>query len=553
MRQLHGEDARFVYADSGESNSNITLVYIYDPSTSPEGRVRFKGLLSYIESRLHLSPIFRQKLLRVPLDLDHPYWIEDERFDLEYHVRHVALPKPGDWRQFCIQASRIHARPLDMTRPLWELYLVEELDSFIDLPKDSFAILAKIHHAAIDVTGESEITTLLHDTSPHPPHPEPPEPWFPESPPSSLALLARAACHNAIQPFMVAAPLTRILKDFGPAVVGTLGELFLHPERFPITRFNSEVSSHRVFETRRFTIEEFKRIRGLVPGASINDAVLAVCGGALRRYLLAHGELPEPSLVAIAPVSVRNLGEKGDVSASITMVRVPIGTQFEDPLKRLESIHEFTSKADEMEMAVGAKELTDVTKFAPAATLAMSARLFSGSALGLGRTAPLASCTISNVPGPSVPLYLNSSRMRYFSAIMPIHDGMGLVFSVTSYDGQIIISPTSCRDQMPDPEFFAFCIRECFQALLALADKKGTVRKTTKGKSKRKRKVKAKVKAKAKRTPAKAATKARAGAKASAGTRGKTAVLPKSKTKARSKGKAKARKPAASRARRKVA
>jgi hypothetical protein len=151
MRQLQGEDARFLYTDSGHANSNITLVFIYDPSTSPEGRVRFKGLLSHVESRLHLSPIFRQKLLRVPLELDYPYWIEDERFDLEYHVRHIALPKPGDWRQFCIQASRIHARPLDLTRPLWELYLVEELDSFIDLPKDSFAILAKIHHAAIEV------------------------------------------------------------------------------------------------------------------------------------------------------------------------------------------------------------------------------------------------------------------------------------------------------------------------------------------------------------------------------------------------------------------
>ena len=141
MRQLRGEDARFVYAESGHATSNITLVYIYDPSTAPGGRVRFKGLLRYIESRLHLSPIFRQKLQRVPLDLDYPYWIEDERFDLEYHVRHIALPKPGDWRQFCIQASRIHARPLDLSRPMWEMYLVEGLDTFLDLPRDSFAIL----------------------------------------------------------------------------------------------------------------------------------------------------------------------------------------------------------------------------------------------------------------------------------------------------------------------------------------------------------------------------------------------------------------------------
>ena len=470
MHQLHGEDARFIYADSGHANSNITLVYIYDPSTSKGGRVRFKELLKYIESRLHLSPIFRQKLLRVPLELDLPYWVEDDRFDLEYHVRHVALPKPGDWRQFCIQASRIHARPLDLTRPLWEMYLVEGLDSFLDLPQDSFAILAKIHHAAIDVNGGAEITTLLHDTSPLPPHPEPPEPWFPESPPGAVSLIARAAFRNAVQPFMVAKPLTRALRQFAPAVVGSLRELWFHPERLPITRFNAEVSPHRVFETRRFTLEEFKRIRNLTPGATINDAVIAVCGGALRRYLLAHGELPGPSLIANAAVSIRNADTTQGVLAGFNVLRVPLGTDVADPVARLRGIRAFTSQSQGIGQAVGAKELTDVTKHAPAATLALAARLLAGSAIGVNYRAPLASCTISNVPGPAVPLYLNGARMTYFSAIMPIADGMGLVFAVTSYDGKVIISPTSCREQMADPEFFALCIRESFQEYLALAD-----------------------------------------------------------------------------------
>jgi WS/DGAT/MGAT family acyltransferase len=496
MRQLRGEDARFVYAESGHANSNITLVYIYDPSTTPDGSVRFTGLLKHIESRLHLSPIFRQKLLRVPLELDYPYWIEDDRFDLEYHVRHIALPNPGDWRQFCIQASRIHARPLDMARPLWELYLIENLDSFLDLPKDSFAILAKIHHAAIDFRSGAEITTLLHDTSPHPPRPEPPEPWFPESPPGSLSLLARAALHNVVQPFMVAAPLTRAFKRLGPVIFGSLGDAWLRPERLPITRFNAEVSPHRVFETRRFTIDEFKRIRELVPGATINDAVLAVCGGALRRYLQTHDELPGPSLISIAPVSIRN----ADISpgpSGVSLLRVPLGTEIEDPVRRLRSIHHHTSNADEISQAVGAKELTDISKHTPAATLALTAKLLAGSALGLGQRAPLASCTITNVPGPSIPLYLNGARMTYFSAIMPISDGMGLVFSVTSYDGKIIISPTCCREQMPDPEFFALCIRESFQEYLALAD--------AAPKRARARKAVGRAEKKAKKTPRKAA------------------------------------------------
>jgi diacylglycerol O-acyltransferase len=439
MRQLRGDDALFLYADTGNSNANITLVNIYDPSTAPGGKIRFKGLLKHIEGRLHLSPIFRQKLLRVPLELDYPYWVEDERFDLEYHVRHVALPQPGDWRQFCIQASRLHARPLDLTRPLWEIYLVEGLDSFLDLPDDSFALLTKIHHSAIDLFGGAEITTLLHDTTRKAPKPEPPEPWFPQAPPGSLSLLARAALHNVV-----------------------------HPERQPVTRFNAEVSPHRVFDTRRFMLDEFREIRELVEGATVNDVVLAICGGALRRYLEAHDELPPASLVAVAPISIRN-ADTASSNHNVSMLRVPLGTDIVDPVERLRHVKSHTSSADEMQHAVGARELTDLSLHAPARTLATTARLLYGAALGVGKHAPLANCTITNVPGPTIPLFLNGARMTYFSAIMPITDGMGLVFSVTSHEGRIVISPTSCREMVPEPELLAQCIRDDFQAYLELA------------------------------------------------------------------------------------
>jgi len=481
MRQLRGEDARFVYGESGHANSNITLISIYDPSTARDGRVHFKELLKHIESRLSLSPIFRQKLLRVPLELDFPYWIEDESFDLEYHVRHIALPKPGDWRQFCIQASRIHARPLDLSRPLWELYLVEGLDSFLHLPPDSFAILAKVHHAAIDVRGGAEITTLLHDITAQPPAPEPPEPWFPESPPGPVSLLTRALINNVVRPLMFAGPLARAIGKVTPVVFGALGEM-LRKDRVAVTRFNSEVSPHRVFDSRRFFIDEFKRIRDLVPGAALNDAVLAVCGGALRRYLLAHEELPASSVVSLAPFSVRAQG--AEMRPELSLVRVPLGTEVADPLQRLRDIYEHTSTHADIDQAVRAKELTEFDKHAPAATLALSARLLAGSSMGSQRE-PLAGCTIMNVPGPAIPLYLDGARMTYFSSIMPIADGMGLVFSVTSYDGMIFISPTSCREQLPDPEFFAQCIRDSFQELLALADAASKKKKRKKAPVKR--------------------------------------------------------------------
>jgi len=280
-----------------------------------------------------------------------------------------------------------------------------------------------------------------------------------------------------------------------------LGELWLHPERLPITRFNAEVSPHRVFETRRFTLDELRRIRALVPGATVNDAVLAVCGGALRRYLQTHDVLPGPSLVAIAPLSIRNADTSaGRQRSGLSFLRVPLGTEIADAVERLRSVRQHTANADEIEQAVGAKELTDITKHAPAATLAVTARLLAGSSLGLGQRAPLASCTITNVPGPAIPLYLNGARMTYFSAIMPISDGMGLVFSVTSYDGKIIISPTSCREQIPDPEFFALCIRESFQEYLELADRPATRQRKPRARKAAKPAKRAKAKAKRKST-----------------------------------------------------
>ena len=179
MRQLSEHDAAYIYSDSAHANSNLTLLHIYDQSTAPGGVVRFKQILAHVKSRLDKLPNFREKILRVPLDLDYPYWVEDESFNIEYHVRHIALPKPGDWRQFCIQSSRIHARSLDLQRPLWEMYVIEGLDSFLDLPAGSFAVLLKIHHAAIDVAHGNEITSLLHDLSPVASAPTPPAPWFP--------------------------------------------------------------------------------------------------------------------------------------------------------------------------------------------------------------------------------------------------------------------------------------------------------------------------------------------------------------------------------------
>ena len=488
MKQLSGQDAAFLYSDNTHSNSNVTLLHIYDQSTAPGGKLRFKSILSHIESRLHRSPMFRRKLQRVPLELDLPYWVEDENFDLEYHVRHLALPKPGDWRQFCIQVSRLHARPLDMNRPLWEVYVIEGLDSLLELPEGSFALVTKTHHAAIDIEHGSEITMLLHDTEPTPPDDTPMRPWFPQSPPRRSTMVWRGLKHTLTSPLRLAGPLVRGLAQLAPSgldqVLGRNSGLARRPDRQPpATRFDSVVSPHRVFDTRRFGLADFKTIRLGVPGATVNDAVLAVCGGALRRYLDALDELPATSLTALAPISTRGAelpkarGKRpgsapdadDDAPADLAWLQLRLGTDIADPMQRLAMVQAQTASSESVARAIGARELTDIARHAPAATLALTSKLLGHAALGVGRRAALANCTITNVPGPAVPLFLCGARMTYFSAILPITDGMGLAIAVTSYDGRIVISPTSCRELMPDPDAFAQCLRESFQESLAAA------------------------------------------------------------------------------------
>lgn len=462
MERLSGVDAGFLYSDTGHATSNLTLVHIYDPSTAPGGRVRFKQILAHIEARLHRSPVFRRRLLRVPLELDLPYWIEDERFDLEYHVRHIRLPEPGDWRQFCITASRIHARPLDLSRPLWEIHVIEGLDRLLDLPRGSFAMLTKVHHAAIAPGEGSELAALLHDAVPDPPPDGPPEPWFPESPPGPLSLLARSVLRNAVSPLRMARPLASLATRLAPAAFGLVADAILRPASMPVVRFNAVVSPHRVFETRRFPLEEVERIRALVEGAAVGDVVLAVCAGGLRRYLRQHDELPRASLSAIAPVS------DGSARPGLALTRISLGTHLEDPLQRLQWVHAQTSAADRSSRTVAAREIDAIARHAPAPTLALAAKLTGSAAIGVGRRAPLAHCTIVDVPGPPEPLYLGGARMTYYSAIMPIHDGTGLAFAVTRYDGMLIVSPTACREQMPDPARFAQCLRDSYQDYVTL-------------------------------------------------------------------------------------
>jgi diacylglycerol O-acyltransferase / wax synthase len=478
MRQLSGHDAGFLYTDTTQANANVSLLHIHDQRTAPGGVVRFKQILAHIEGRLSAAPLFRQRLQRVPLGLDHPYWVDDPNFDLEYHVRHIALPKPGDWRQFCIQVSRIHARALDLDRPLWEAYVIEGLDSFLELPPGSFALLFKTHLAAVDLHRLGALSSLLYDTAPTNAAPPPPAPWFAELAPSRLGLVRRGLVNSAMAPLRLARPLLRVATSVAPAAAALASEMLLRPQNLPATRFNAIVSPHRVFETRRFTEAEFDAICALVPGATVDDAVAAVIGGALRRYLDEQGELPPThSLAAIvpeaepaAPAPAKPLTRGQPVVVPLRWRHVRLGTDIADARQRLATLAAQARDApDEVAQLLGSPALAEAGEQASAALLAWSRRLVGRASARLGSSTPPANCTLAHLPAPAQPMFLCGARLSYFSAILPITDGLGLAFAVTRYDGRLLISPTSCRELMPDPEVFAQCLRDSFQELLALA------------------------------------------------------------------------------------
>lgn len=486
MEQLSGMDASFLYFEDAHAPMHIGSFAIYDQSTAPGGRVTFKGILQNVERRLHLARCFRQRLVQVPLDLDHPYWIEDPDFDLEFHVRHIALPHPGDWRQLCIQVARIHARPLDLNKPLWEMYVIEGLDSVRGVPKGSFAVFTKVHHAAIDGVSGAELAAAVHDLSPTATPPPPEYDWVPEELPSFAGLAARTAINNVRYPFRFAQALGRTAPGIAALLQGASSADVEGSGPVPRTRFNGTVSSHRVIEGRDFSLERIREIRQCVPGATVNDVILTVCGGALRAYLQRHKELPRESLVAMAPISVRTASERGTAGNKISAMAVTLFTNVADPLTRLERVHQGTRGSKAQAEAVGARTMTDMTQFMPGVLAGLAARLYTR--LGLANSIrPFLNTVVTNVPGPQIPLYFTGARMVSMYGLGPVLDGMGLIHPVFSYDGHITISFTSCREVMPDPGFYATCLEESFDELYRAATARRRPARATPRKAARKR------------------------------------------------------------------
>lgn len=491
MQQLTGLDASFLYLETPNAPMHISGLYIYTQETAPEGKVRFKQIIESITSRIQRLPTLSRRLKTVPLGLDHPYWVDDGHFDPEFHIRHVALPAPGDWRQLCILISRLHARPLDRARPLWEIYVIEGLDRVEGYPKGSFAVFSKMHHAAVDGASGMEVTAAIHDLDPNP-HPVHDDGWREgEHEPSNLSLLMKAQKNSLRQPLRFISVARNTVPGFARLFMQLRRGELERVGKVPRTRFNDTVSAYRVFTAVSLPLDDIKAIKNAVEGATVNDVAISIVGGALRRYLDAHGELPEDSLVAMAPINVRDTREKGSGGNVVSAMSVKVRSDVEDDRERLLAVHEGTASAKAYANAVGAKTMTDYSQFIPSTLTAQAARLASRWHL-VNQISPIYNCVITNVPGPQVPLYLAGARMLSNFGTGPVADGLGLFHVISSYCGEFSISATSCREIMDDPAFYRECLQESFDALKAATVKPARKRAARKRKAAPRKKAAAK-------------------------------------------------------------
>ncbi len=462
MQQLTGLDTSFLNMETPTTYGHVCGLALFDPSTAPGAPPTFEDMKKLISDRLHLLPPYRRRLVTVPFGLDHPYWIEDPDFDLDFHVRHIGLPPPGDDRQLGEQVSRIVARPLDRNRPLWELYVIEGLQNGL------VAQLTKIHHSAIDGVSGAEILANLLDLTPEPRKVDPPKrAWRPEPEPTQLEMMTRGLVAVAGTP-RKAFRLGRQALRHLPALADSLGfgelpgstelnrligrrpDPMLEEAATPAPRtfFNDRITPHRRFAFGSLSLDEVKEIKGQL-GATVNDIVMALCGGALRRYLLERKALPADPLIAMVPVSVRTEEQQGTYGNQVSAMTASLHTDVEDPIERVRRTHESMRVAKEKHQALPASLLQDFAQFAPPAVAARAARVIARATVAEWVDVPF-NVVVSNVPGPQFPLYGVGSKLIANFPVSAINDGVGLNITVQSYDGSLDFGLIACRELMPD-------------------------------------------------------------------------------------------------------
>ena len=479
MEQLSGLDGAFLAMETRSVFGHVGSVCIVDTGVAPniEPGLTLEHLTRVIESRLPLVPLFRRRLVTVPFGLDHPYWIEDPDFDIGFHVREIALPDPGNDRQLTEQVARLHARPLDRGRPLWELYLISGLSG------GRAAIYSKIHHAAIDGISGSDILTAVLDVTPQGRELPAVESFEGERPPDAAWLLARSAVSLVRQPMQAVRVVTDLARSI-PLLANTIGSplaqrltgkdsgdlLSQTGLRAPVTPFNAPLSPHRRWAFADLPLAEVKALRGDqdIAGLTVNDVVMALCAGALRRWLQLHDALPDAPLVAAVPVSVRTRDQKGTFGNRVSMMLAALPTNLSGPGDRLGAMHEVMRAAKDQHGAIPASLLADVSQFAMPALANQAWRLSARLRL-FERVNPF-NLVISNVPGPRIPLYFAGAEVLAYYPVSALVDGQGLNITVMSYRSNLYFGLIACRALVPDLDVMAGYLREELDALTAAAN-----------------------------------------------------------------------------------
>lgn len=478
MKQLGILDSAFVNFEHRNTPQHIGGLGIYDPSTAPTGVVRFKDVIARFEKKLNKLPLFRTRLVQVPGGHDRPYWVKDANFDVEFHLRHIALPHPGDWRQLCILISRIHSRPIDMSRPLWEAYIIEGLDNIEGLPKGCFAVYTKIHHSLVDGAGGASFMSVLHDLEANPAEDEESaeeaeeknELFLAEREPSGIELRANALINRVSNYSKMIRSSVPLAKSIANTVYGfSRGTLPMPPLTNPKNRFAQPVGPYRVLEAAMLDLDGFKMIKNIT-GTTVNDVALTVIAGGMRKYLERHGELPEESLAAALPMDMRSRRGDNHENNQLGSAFTKLHTNIADPLERLLSIHTST---DEAKNICENTPLVDALKIGGLFSPRLTSRFIKFYVDNqLSRHLPVnISTVVSNVPGPNFPLYSCGAKLVRYHGIGLLTPGVGLFHLIFSYCGTVSITVLADRDILPDPSLYEQCLEEAYQELKAAAEK----------------------------------------------------------------------------------
>jgi WS/DGAT/MGAT family acyltransferase len=463
MAQEHGDrlsavDASFLHQEGDSSHMHVGAVLVFEgPPPS------YEDFCNQVRGRLHLVPRYRQKLAVPPLETGRPLWVDDANFNLEYHIRHTALPSPGSEEQLRALAARIHSQQLDRSKPLWETWLVQGLED------NRFAIISKTHHALVDGISGVDLITVLFDPTPVPQEiPHEGEPWMPKSEPSAMSMAARGVKGVAKLPFQITGRALGAASHPGHTIgtareaVEGLGEIVwagLNPA--PDTPLNVEIGPHRRLVFVRCELEDFKLVKNEF-GGTVNDVVLTVVSGALRDWLRSRGVRTEGlELRALVPVSIRGTDQHGQLGNQLAVMRGPLPVYVEDPIARLRVVKAAMDGLKESKQALGAEVLTSMQNFAPPTILAQASRLnFSTRLFNL---------LVTNVPGPQFPLYILGRELLDLFPVAFLPQKHALAVAIMSYNGGIDFGLLGDYDAMPDIGFVGERIQASLDELVTAA------------------------------------------------------------------------------------